>query len=57
MQQNAGCGCAGGRRRTHKKRHTKKRLYRKTHRGGGLIENALIASGALGLYSYFARKK
>lgn len=59
MEQNAGCGCAGGGRRskTHKRRHTKKRSYRKTRRGGGMIENALIATGALGLYSYFARRK
>lgn len=54
MPQTAGCGCAGGRRKTskhrkiHKRRHTKKR-------GGGMIENALLAAGSIGLYSYFTR--
>lgn len=61
MEQTAGCGCAGGGRRhtkKHLRRHTKKHLRRHTKkRGGGMIENAVLAAGVLGLYSYFTRGK
>jgi hypothetical protein len=53
--QKGGCACGGGRRRskTHKKRVSR----RKTQRGGGLVEDAVLAIGALGLYQYFVNPK
>lgn len=62
MQQTAGCGCEGGRRRKSKTRKGGRRT-RRSHarksvkRGGGIVEDAVIGLGALGLYSYFAKKK
>jgi hypothetical protein len=55
--QTGGCGCAwgGGRRKTHKGHRGGRR--RKTHkqRGGGIIEDSVLALGALGLYQYFVK--
>jgi hypothetical protein len=58
MQQDGGCGCAGGgrRRKTHKK-HVSRRKTQKKQRGGGLVEDAVLAIGALGLYQYFVKPK
>lgn len=56
--QKAGCPCNGGGRRRKTRRGKKIRRARKTvKRGGGMIEDAVIGLGALGLYSYFAKKK
>lgn len=54
--QKGGCGCAGGRRRkTHKKHRGGRRHKTHKQRGGGLIEDSVIALGALGLYQYFVK--
>lgn len=58
MKQEGGCGCAGGgRRKTHKKHTAGRRKTHKKQRGGGLVEDAVIALGALGLYQYFVKPK
>lgn len=44
-----GCGCGGG-RKTRKHRSTRKK-------GGSLVGDAILAGTAVGLYSYFAKKK
>ena len=56
--QTGGCGCSGGgrRRKTHKK-HVSRRKTRRAQRGGGVVEDAVIALGALGLYQYFVNPK
>lgn len=58
MQQTAGCGCTGGRRRKTHKGGRRTRKHRKTvKRGGGIIEDTVIGLGALGLYHYFKKNK
>lgn len=57
MQQEGGCGCSGGRRRKTHKKHVSRRKTHKKQRGGGMIEDAVIAIGALGLYQYFVKPK
>ena len=48
MKKGGGCGCTGGRRRSHAK---------KTRRGGSMIGDAILAGSAVGLYSYFTKKR
>lgn len=46
---DGGCACGGG-RRTRKRRTLKKK-------GGAVFGDLLLAGSALGLYSYFTRKR
>lgn len=50
--KNGGCGCGGGRRRAHTRKAKKG-----SKRGGSVVADALLAGTALGLYSYFTKKR
>lgn len=47
---DGGCACGGGRR-------TRKRTRTLKKKGGAVFGDLLLAGSALGLYSYFTRKR
>jgi nitroreductase len=58
VQKAGSCGtCATGGRRRKTSKSGGRRHRRRTHRGGSMLGDALLAAGALGLYSYFVKKR
>lgn len=49
MTKKGGCGC-GGKRTRKVSRHGKKK-------GGSMVGDAILAGSAVGLYSYFTKKR
>jgi hypothetical protein len=62
-----GCGCSGGRRTRKAKKggqlspmpvsSAKTAGRRRRHRGGSMLGDVLLSGTALGLYSYFTKKR
>lgn len=55
-----GCGCSGGRRTRKAKKGgqmSQTAGRRRRHRGGSMLGDVLLSGTALGLYSYFTKKR